>query len=129
MTPGAILSAILSAAGFAAALVPDPRARAAISGAALALRDVPALVDELIEDGWDVEALEALRITLVRTLDQIPGVEAQHARRIAGGLVAVVDLVVTRASGAPSALRARARERAATLRSEARASLASGVAR
>lgn len=122
MTPGAIIGIVLALARPAVSGLAAGVPRTVLLGIVTALDEVPALVDALIEDGWDEDAVKALRHTLTAGLGNVPYVSAQQSRRLAGGVVALVDIIVSLSADRPSVLRERARDRARKLRAEAVAS-------
>lgn len=109
MTPAHIIRAVLSVGGFVVALVPS--AAAGIIGDVFdALAPLPDLVDELGDGEWSDDDVNALRAAVADLLDAVPGVPLWHARRLAGGVAALVALIVAAARKEAPARGRRVRE-------------------
>jgi len=113
VTPGAIVRVALAGLGIIPGL---PRIVRDIIGA---LDDLPDLIEEVSDGEWTDEDIDALAGALRAALDDVPGVPARHARRIANGLASACDLIVATVRGIGPVERPKARAKLAKARGDA----------
>ena len=95
MTPGAGYDAAVALAGGLVKAAVRPAALDAVVDVVVeALQGVDDLVRGAAADGWDDADDAALAATLEGPFDAIPGVDAKRAKALAGGLAALVGLIV-----------------------------------